>query len=106
MTFSVRILLNRSVVSVKISQSHDSDLRIIWIQERYLTLKRCILIEKVPDELKGLSQLEEILIARIYPLITVYTVKGGQQKGSKHVINFPQDLNRLATQLPRYLVRL
>ena len=42
-----------------------------------------------------------MLIARIYPLITVYTVKGGQRKGSKHVINFPQDLNRLATQLPR-----
>src|SRR5436190_20572996 len=57
-----------------------------------------ILIEKVPDELKGLSQLEEMLI---YPLITLYTVKGGQCKGSKHVINFPQSLNRLATQLPR-----
>ena len=64
-------------------------------------IERCILIEKVPDELKGLSQLEEMLIARIYPLITVYTVKGGQRKGSKHVINFPQNLNRLATQLPR-----
>ena len=64
-------------------------------------MKRCILIEKVPDELKGLSQLEEMLIARIYPLITVYTVKGGQRKDSKHVINFPQNLNRLATQLPR-----
>ena len=63
-------------------------------------MKRCILIEKVPDELKGLSQLEEMLIARIYPLITVYTVKGGQRKGSKYVINFPQDLNRLAMQLP------
>jgi|SRR5579859_5587775 len=60
-----------------------------------------ILIEKVPDEFKGLSQLEEMLIARVYPLITVYTVKGGQRKGSKHVINFPQSLNRLATQLPR-----
>jgi hypothetical protein len=59
-----------------------------------------ILIEKVPDELKDLSQLEEMLIAHIYPLITVYTVKGGQRKGSKHVINFPQSLNRLATQLP------
>ena len=56
---------------------------------------------KVPDKLKGLSQLEEMLIAHIYHLITVYTVKGGQQKGSKHVINFPQNLNRLATQLPR-----
>ena len=42
-----------------------------------------------------------MLIARIYPLITVYTVKGGQRKGSKHIINFPQSLNRLAIQLPR-----
>jgi len=48
-----------------------------------------------------LTQLEEMLIARIYPLMTVYTVRGGQRKGSKHVINFPQNVSRLATILPQ-----
>lgn len=33
--------------------------------------------------------------------MTVYTVKGGQRKGSKHVINFPQNVSRLATELPQ-----
>ena len=42
-----------------------------------------------------------MLIARIYPLMTVYTVKGGQRKGSKHVINFPQNVSRLAAVLPQ-----
>jgi len=42
-----------------------------------------------------------MLIARIYPLMTVYTVQGGQRKGSKHVINFPQNVSRLASNLPQ-----
>jgi len=42
-----------------------------------------------------------MLIARIYPVMTVYTVKGGQRKGSKHVINFPQNVLRLAAVLPQ-----
>lgn len=33
--------------------------------------------------------------------MTVYTVKGGQRKGSKHVINFPQNVSRLAAILPQ-----
>ena len=41
------------------------------------------------------------MIARIYPVMTVYTVKGGQRKGSKHVINFPQNVSRLAAVLPQ-----
>ena len=43
--------------------------------------------------------LEEMLIARIYPVMTVYTVKGGQRKGSKYVINFPQNVSTLASVL-------
>ena len=40
-------------------------------------------------------------MARIYPMMSVYTVRGGQRKGSKHVINFPQNVSRLATVLPQ-----
>ena len=42
-----------------------------------------------------------MLIARIYPLMIIYTVRGGQRKGSKHVINFPQNVSRLADILPQ-----
>ena len=42
-----------------------------------------------------------MLIARVCPVMAVYTVKGSQRKGSKHVINFPQNVLRLAAVLPQ-----
>ena len=33
--------------------------------------------------------------------MTIYTIKGGQRKGSKHVINFPQNVSTLASMLPQ-----
>jgi hypothetical protein len=44
-----------------------------------------------------------MLIARILPLMTIYTVRGGQRKGSKHVINFRQNVTRIASELPMSL---
>jgi hypothetical protein len=41
-----------------------------------------------------------MLIARVHPVITVYTVKGGQRKSSNHVINFHQNVTRFASILP------
>ena len=72
-----------------------------WIQERYSLPTKCQAYSEIPEELKGLTQLEEMLIARVYPLMTVYTVKGGQRKGSNHVINFPQNVSRIANMLPQ-----
>jgi len=34
-------------------------------------------------------------------LMTVYTVKGGQRKGCKHVVSFPQNVSRIANTLPQ-----
>ena len=42
-----------------------------------------------------------MFIARVYLLITVCTVKGGQRKGSKHVVSFPQNVSRIANTLPQ-----
>jgi hypothetical protein len=50
--------------------------------------------------LRGLTQLEEMLIARINPIMTVYTVRGGQRKGSKYIYNFFQNVDRIASVLP------
>src|SRR5579859_1703709 len=41
-----------------------------------------------------------MLIARIHPVIAVYTVKGGQRKSGNHVINFHQNVTRFASILP------
>ncbi|KAF5176525.1 hypothetical protein FRX31_033888 [Thalictrum thalictroides] len=54
----------------------------------------------VPIELSRLSNLEQILVARIHPVMSVYRVKGQQHKYSGNVINFEQDVNLIATILP------
>ena len=54
----------------------------------------------VPDQLQNLTFIEEQLIARIHPVISVYRIKGGQFKYSGQVINFPQDVFDLVDSLP------
>lgn len=56
----------------------------------------------VPKELYGLTQIEEMLIARVFPVISVYTKPGGQRAYKGHCINFPQNIQQLADTLPRY----
>ena len=58
---------------------------------------------KVPHELQNLTQTEEMLIARALPIMRVYYIKPGGQRGySGHCINLPQNVTELATSLPRY----
>ena len=56
-----------------------------------------------PVCLKVLTQIEEMLIARVSPVIQVSYATGGQLKYSGHTICFPQDISSIATQLPRHL---
>ena len=54
---------------------------------------------QVPFELQGLTQVEEVLIARALPIMRVY-IKPGRQRGySGHCINLPQNINELASSL-------
>ena len=55
----------------------------------------------VPIELQGLTQTEEMLSARALPIMRIYIKPGGQRGYSGHCINLPQDLNELASVLPR-----
>lgn len=57
---------------------------------------------QVPCELQGLTQVEEMLIARALPIMTVYIKPGGQRGYSGHCINLPQHVGELALSLPRY----
>ena len=56
----------------------------------------------VPHELQNLTQIEEMLIARVLPIMRVYIKPGGQRGYSGHCINLPQKVKELATSLPRY----
>ena len=56
----------------------------------------------VPVELQGLTQTEEMLIARALPIMRVYIKPGGQSGYSGHCLNLPQHVQELASILPRY----
>ena len=56
----------------------------------------------VPEELKGLSKIEEMLIAQVFTVMTVYRLQGGQTGYRGNVINFPQDIHGFTTRLPRH----
>ena len=56
----------------------------------------------VPKELQGLTQIEQMLIARALPIMRVFIKPGGQRGYSGHCINLPQDVKELAKSLPRY----
>lgn len=54
----------------------------------------------VPPCLEYLTQVEEMLIARACPIMTVYHKHGGQRGYSGHVLNFPQNTQQFLNQLP------
>ncbi len=54
----------------------------------------------VPPELTGLTQVEEMLIARACPIMCVYRKHGGQRGYRGHVLNLPQDLQGFLDKLP------
>ena len=54
----------------------------------------------VPLELQGLTEIEEMLIARACPIMCVYRKHGGQRGYKGHVLNLPQDIKGFLTKLP------
>jgi hypothetical protein len=60
----------------------------------------------VPPELSDLTYLEEQLIARIHPVISVYRIRGHQIGYRGQVINFPQDVKVFASSLPHRIMDL
>ena len=57
---------------------------------------------EVPEELQGLTEIEEMLIARVFTVISVYRLRDRQYGYRGNVINFPQDIQEFATRLPRH----
>jgi len=55
---------------------------------------------EVPDELNDLTFIEEQLIALIHPIVSYFKLKGLQYGYRGNVINFPQNVNEFAKELP------
>ena len=52
-----------------------------------------MILSAVSPEMQNMTQFEETLIARAFPVINVYTKsKGGQRAYKGHVITLPQDV--------------
>lgn len=48
------------------------------------------------------SQVEQMLISPVMPMVSVYRLPLGQYSYSGHVINLPQDIAGFVTTLPRH----
>ena len=59
----------------------------------------------VPAELQGLSEVEELLIARAFPIMSIYsTVNTGVNADTRdNVLNLPQDIQGFLNSLPANL---
>jgi hypothetical protein len=55
----------------------------------------------VPSRLKGLTDMEDKLIARVKSYMQVRWTKGRQLCYQDHIVNFRQDIMEIATRLPR-----
>ena len=50
---------------------------------------------------QGLTQVEEMLISAVLPIMSLYKLPHGQYAYSGHVINLPQNVALFANSLPR-----
>ena len=53
------------------------------------------------SHLQGVTQVEEMLISAVMPIMSVYRLPQGQYGYSGHVVNLPQDVASFAQGLPR-----
>ncbi len=54
----------------------------------------------VPTCLESMTQIEEMLIARACPIMSVYRKHGGQRGYRGHVLNLPQNIQEFIKKLP------
>ena len=50
--------------------------------------------------LQGLTQVEEMFIVAVMPIMSIYRLPHGQYGYTGHVINLPQDVMSFANRLP------
>jgi len=58
---------------------------------------------EVSNKLQNLIEIKKILIARVFPMMLIYKLYEGQHRYYGNIINFPQDIQKFALSLPKYL---
>jgi hypothetical protein len=58
-------------------------------------------LDKVPEELQELTEIEKMLITRVFLVMSIYRFCGEQHEYHRNVINFSQNVKELAIHLPR-----
>ncbi|KAL7291692.1 hypothetical protein TKK_0014482 [Trichogramma kaykai] len=54
----------------------------------------------IPNELQDLTYIEQMLIARVHPVISIFRIHGNQYAYSGNVINFRQEVQSFVNELP------
>ena len=70
-------------------------------EPKLFSSKNGMIPSSVPTELYGLTQTEEMLIAKALPIMNIYLKPGGQRGYFGHCINLPQAVSDVAKSLPR-----
>ena len=73
-----------------------ADVKLIKRIKKLFSVGNNMIPSPVPEALPGLTQIEEMLIARALPIMKVYVKPGGQRGYSGHCIN----LHRMLQSLP------
>ena len=60
----------------------------------------------VPEQLRGLAQVEEMLISRVCFITQVYRKHGGKRVYKGHVLNIEQDIQSFLNRLPAHVADL
>ncbi|KAL7290849.1 hypothetical protein TKK_0015583 [Trichogramma kaykai] len=55
---------------------------------------------EIPTELQDLTYIEQMLISRVHPVVSLYRINGGQYAYSGSVINFTQNIHEYIDTLP------
>src|ERR1043166_5516456 len=58
--------------------------------------------KKVSIELQNLTEIEKMLIAYVFPVMSIYRLHEGQNGYHGNVINFSQNVQEIATKLPQH----
>ena len=66
----------------------------------YILLRTTWILEASQQNYKAFSEVEELLISRAFPIMSIYRKHGGQHGYKGHVLNLPQDIQGFLNSLP------
>lgn len=81
--------------------SGDTCLKCIRARVNALTVENGLDFGLIPPQLSNLTLVEQVLIARVHPVVSVFRIRGQQLGYSGHVVNFVQHIEQIATRLPQ-----